>query len=659
MYIKGKGPGKLLAVALVIAVLAGTAAGTEVKAASIPVYHDIPAYQQKDVFSEERVKVQGIKVEEVVNDTVSPVVTKAIEQPVKFVIYNSTKQEIEQTITSQNGVLPELNLVNDHNYIIYAEDSDYEMNNVYLWIRNGIPVDIKNYQTEYDYPEVESLQLYCRETEEPDPDHRVMINLPVYYYEGLMQNIRFKLVSDVETIETTNKKGYLREELLEDVVYMVTVENDIYDMEPLPITVKDKSEYGAGKYTYNHSNCARVESIQLVDKKDAHQNDTTITSLSGNTVATGMDFKDYLLLDKELDPDIVSGLESTDYDVIDLKIVNPHRWEVSKLAAGEYKITEKTDMNKQVKHVYYLDSENQLQKLEFSQASNRVTFIMNSMSLYPIVIEYEVSEEEPDPAAGEWHHDSRGWWYRNADGTYPKSCWRKIDEKWYYFNSNGYCVTGWQKIKNVWYYFDSEGVMHADEWIEGTYYLKSNGAMATGWLNLSEEGEEHWYYLNSSGKKLTGWQKSGNKWYYLDAETGIMHAEEWIDATYYVQADGAMATGWLKLSGEWYYLRTSGARVYGWQKINNIWYYFSDTTGIMLHDEWLLDTYYLKGSGAMATGWLSIDGTYYYFASDGKKVTSRWVGNYYLKADGTMAVSERVDNDKYYVDETGKWVPGK
>ena len=120
-----------------------------------------------------------------------------------------------------------------------------------------------------------------------------------------------------------------------------------------------------------------------------------------------------------------------------------------------------------------------------------------------------------------------------------------------------------------------------------------------------------------------------------------------------------MATGWLKLSGEWYYLRTSGARVYGWQKINNIWYYFSDTTGIMLHDEWLLDTYYLKGSGAMATGWLSIDGTYYYFASDGKKVTSRWVGNYYLKADGTMAVSERVDNDKYYVDETGKWVPGK
>ena len=82
MHMKGKYLAKLLSAALAIMVVAGTAAGTEVKAASIPVYHDIPAYQQKDVFSEERVKVQGIKVEEVVNDTVSPVVTKAIEQPV-------------------------------------------------------------------------------------------------------------------------------------------------------------------------------------------------------------------------------------------------------------------------------------------------------------------------------------------------------------------------------------------------------------------------------------------------------------------------------------------------------------------------------------------------------------------------------------------------
>lgn len=44
--------------------------------------------------------------------------------------------------------------------------------------------------------------------------------------------------------------------------------------------------------------------------------------------------------------------------------------------------------------------------------------------------------------------------------------------------------------------------------------------------------------------------------------------------------------------------------------------------------------------------------------SDGAMVKNRWVGNYYLKADGTMATNEWVDGGKYFVDEYGKWVKG-
>ena len=79
----------------------------------------------------------------------------------------------------------------------------------------------------------------------------------------------------------------------------------------------------------------------------------------------------------------------------------------------------------------------------------------------------------------------------------------------------------------------------------------------------------------------------------------------------------------------------------------------------MYANEWLDDTYYFMSTGAMATGWLSIGGKYYYFTSGGKKVTNKWVGNYYLKSDGVMATDEWVDNDRYYVDANGKWVPGK
>ena len=34
---------------------------------------------------------------------------------------------------------------------------------------------------------------------------------------------------------------------------------------------------------------------------------------------------------------------------------------------------------------------------------------------------------------------------------------------------------------------------------------------------------------------------------------------------------------------------------------------------------------------------------------------SKWVGNYYPKADGTMATSEWVDGGRYHVDKNGKY----
>ena len=38
--------------------------------------------------------------------------------------------------------------------------------------------------------------------------------------------------------------------------------------------------------------------------------------------------------------------------------------------------------------------------------------------------------------------------------------------------------------------------------------------------------------------------------------------------------------------------------------------------------------------------------------------TSKWIGDYYVKANGAMAVDEWVDNDTCYVDINGKLVQG-
>lgn len=65
---------------------------------------------------------------------------------------------------------------------------------------------------------------------------------------------------------------------------------------------------------------------------------------------------------------------------------------------------------------------------------------------------------------GEWILDGTGWWYKNADGTWPSGGWWQdpADSVWYYFNEQGYMMTGWI------------------DWNGAKYYCAENGAMVTG-----------------------------------------------------------------------------------------------------------------------------------------------------------------------------------
>lgn len=58
-----------------------------------------------------------------------------------------------------------------------------------------------------------------------------------------------------------------------------------------------------------------------------------------------------------------------------------------------------------------------------------------------------------------WKQDGAGWWYQNADGSYPANAWKQVNGRWYYFEANGY--------------------MASNKWINGTYYVGGDGAMLT------------------------------------------------------------------------------------------------------------------------------------------------------------------------------------
>ena len=155
-----------------------------------------------------------------------------------------------------------------------------------------------------------------------------------------------------------------------------------------------------------------------------------------------------------------------------------------------------------------------------------------------------------------WIQTSDGWVYRNDDFTFPQDCWKKINNRWYYFDSKGIMTTGWQKVNNKW------------------YYMNSSGAMQTGWIKLGST----WYYLDTSGAMVTGWQKIGGTWYYFNSS-------------------GAMQTGWIKQANNWYYLDTSGKMTTGWKYINGKWYYFY-SSGKMAYNT-TIGGYQLSSSGAM------------------------------------------------------------
>ena len=199
-----------------------------------------------------------------------------------------------------------------------------------------------------------------------------------------------------------------------------------------------------------------------------------------------------------------------------------------------------------------------------------VTFRVNSFSIFSFVAEKSATDPEkpivkPDPpivkpeepdvkpnrpirpsgddsssstVSSGWVQNTTGWWYRYSNGGYPANKWEKIQNKWYYFDQNGYRQTGWIKTNDVWYFCKEDGTMADAEWAavdSKWYYLNAGGSMAVGWIFYKEQ----WYYLNTDGSMQIGWLLDKEKWYFLNE-------------------DGSMKTGWLQDNNKWYYLKQNG-----------------------------------------------------------------------------------------------------
>ena len=189
--------------------------------------------------------------------------------------------------------------------------------------------------------------------------------------------------------------------------------------------------------------------------------------------------------------------------------------------------------------------------------------------------------------------------------------WVKSGNAWYLYNQNGTLV------RNAWagnYWLGADGRMATNAWVDGgRYYVGSNGA----WI----KGAQH---QTTASETKQGWTKVGNAWYFYNH--GKVVANAWI-GNYWLGADGRMVTNaWV--DGGRYYVGNDGAWVKGAQ--NTI---------------------------AVKNGWVK-EGNAWYYYKNGSVVRNAWAGNYWLGADGRMAINAWVDGGRYYVGTDGSWVKG-
>ena len=154
--------------------------------------------------------------------------------------------------------------------------------------------------------------------------------------------------------------------------------------------------------------------------------------------------------------------------------------------------------------------------------------------------------------------------------------WSQKNGNWYYYNdSTGKMVQDdWVKVNEKWYYMDSNGVMRTNSLIDDTYYVNSSGEMVLNeWRELSDnwDHEGGWRYFGANGKAYeNGWKQIHDVWYYFN--------------------NSVMATGWQDLDGDIYYLGSSGAMAAGWKQLpdpnddwGEYWFYFG-TNGKMVRE---------------------------------------------------------------------------
>lgn len=328
-----------------------------------------------------------------------------IDHTFKFTFFDATLQEFQQTVSSVNSALPTVEIFKDHHYIVYLEDAEYSMSNAYFTLNSSnvdeYPIDDKTDRQITQFTVTKRAQAITN----PDNDKRKTATLNLGYltnaravdYTADFSDCELVFTSQFDTV--TARPGDTNEisvDLIEDITYMVTVNSNVYTIDSFPLAMKNHDEI---PYTpvlpYNHLICGSVSELHLIDKANAGQNNSPITSISGKSSINGINFMtstsngQYLLNERILGDVAVPTLTGENYEVIDLDLLNMYRQgEISKLATGNFTITTQVKGDQNVKAVYAIAPDGTMVQLNATQSGDTISFNANRVSIDNFAVVY-------------------------------------------------------------------------------------------------------------------------------------------------------------------------------------------------------------------------------------------------------------------------------
>ncbi|MEH7040400.1 N-acetylmuramoyl-L-alanine amidase family protein [Bacillus pseudomycoides] len=144
-----------------------------------------------------------------------------------------------------------------------------------------------------------------------------------------------------------------------------------------------------------------------------------------------------------------------------------------------------------------------------------------------------------------WVQENGKWYYYQKNGNRVTGS-QTIDDKQYYFGSDGAMQTGWVNLGGTKKYYSPSGVMQVGiQYIDGKmYYFNEGGQLSTGIHFINGKP----YYFDTSHESKSGWMKNEYDWYLLHP-SGALQTKDFTykDKKFSFNEDGEMVKGWIVL----------------------------------------------------------------------------------------------------------------